>query len=434
MKKVFIKSSIHGDLYFRSVYDYFDGPKLFSVISNRGKFLLVYWIDEDEDDYTWVAIDISKTKLLALEKKAIDIFSILNEKEEKIYYRIVTPFNKNNIPYIESIVGDIRNEIMMPDKGIFISMVENYLADAEFNEIIESGIMHADYSLHIDRPKTSKALIDFSSISPVFETFNELFKDFISIFDIHDKLLPVSGKPGSFIVDFNSNKFNLIESHLKELTHRIINRVEIGTFIKQNKIPLQPLEKLFTHISNQNLIIDMSNKNSDEEFLKIRKVDADFYLKEISKLTSLDLSSAQVPQADTFSRIFNLVENIWKNGYLDKEATGLSARHIAYYEDAANILGFISDAGIVTSVGQQMILASDDSKLSIAAKCFENSHCGWTWVMWSEVENISQIKPETAKRFLDECALTLSEETKLRRSRTLKTWCNLLQEHYKDWT
>jgi len=81
-----------------------------------------------------------------------------------------------------------------------------------------------------------------------------------------------------------------------------------------------------------------------------------------------------------------------------------------------------------------MILASDDSKLSIAAKCFENSHCGWTWVMWSEVENISQIKPETAKRFLDECALTLSEETKLRRSRTLKTWCNLLQEHYKDWT
>lgn len=433
MKKVFIKSSIHGDLYFRSVYDYFDGPKLFSVISNRGKLLLVYWIDEDDDDYTWVAIDINRSRLLALEKKSIDIFSILNEKEDKIYYRIVTPFNKNLPTRIESVVGKISDEIMMPDRGIHISMVENYLADIEFNEIIEAGIMHADYSLHIDRPKGSKSPIDFSSISPVFETMNELFKDFISLFDLHDKLLPVSGKPGSFIVDFNSNKFNLIEDNLKELTNRIIRRVSIGPFIKENKIPLQALEKLFTHISNFNLVIDLSNKNTEDQFMKISKIDADFYLKEISRLSSLDLSSWQVPQADTFNRIFNLVENVWRNGFLDREATGLSDRHIAYYEDAAILLGFISDTGTVTSVGQQMILASDEVKFSIAAKCFENSHCGWTWVMWSEVENISQINPETAKKFLDECALTLSEETKKRRSRTLKTWCNSLQQHYKNW-
>jgi len=433
MKKVFIKSSIHGDLYFRSIYDYFDGPKLFSVISSRGKFLLVYWIDEDDDDYTWVAIDITKSRLLALERKALDIYSALNEKEDKTYFKILTPFDKRKPATIETIVGDISSEIIMPDRGIHISMVENHLAEVEFNEIIEAGILHADYSLHIDRPKASRSLIDFTSIAPIFDTLNELLNDFISSFKIHDKLLPVSGKPGSFIVDFNSSKFNLIEGNLKELTNRMKMRVAIGSFIKEKKIPLQALEKLFTHISNKNLIIDLSNKNSEDEFLKISKLDADFYLKEINRLSSLDLSSWQVPQADTLTRVFSLVENIWKNGFLDRVATGLSDRHIAYYEDAANILGFISDSGTVTSIGQQMILASDDAKLSITAKCFENSHCGWTWIMWSEVENISQVNPDTAKKFLDECAVTLSETTKQRRSRTLKTWCNYLQEHYKNW-
>ncbi len=49
MKKLFTHTPIHGDLYFKSIYNYFDGPKLFSVVSKREKYLLVYWIDDDDN-------------------------------------------------------------------------------------------------------------------------------------------------------------------------------------------------------------------------------------------------------------------------------------------------------------------------------------------------------------------------------------------------
>lgn len=85
MKKIFAHSPMHGELYFKSIYDYFDGPKLFSVITKRGEILLVYWTDESENSYSWVAFPISKSKLLAFEAKSIDIYNIL-EKKMKDYF------------------------------------------------------------------------------------------------------------------------------------------------------------------------------------------------------------------------------------------------------------------------------------------------------------------------------------------------------------
>ncbi|MFQ6285528.1 DUF6575 domain-containing protein [Yersinia enterocolitica] len=433
MKKIFTKSSIHGDLFFKSIYDYFDGPKLFSVMTNRGKLLLVYWIDEDDDSYTWIALDITKSRLIEFESKKLDINWILSNKQDKFFYKITTPFNKKEHPTIRTIVGDIDSEIIMPDKGIFISMVEALLDKNDINEILDEMGAFADYSLHIDRPKDSKAKIDFKDVSPVFDTLDELLANSISAFKMQDKLIPVSARPGSFIVDFNSSKFNMIERPLSELTIMIKARNPIGNFIKKNKIPLQALEKLFLHVSNENLVIDIKNINSNIDFLKINKLDSDHYLKEISKLSACDLNSWQVPQADTLCKVFELVNNIWSNGFLDRSTIGLSDRHIRYYNDAARLLGFISATGSITSLGQQLVSASKDVMLSITAKCFENSHCGWTWIVWSGVSNFSEIDPTTAEKFLGECAITLSDSTIKRRSRTLRKWCNDLQEHYKTW-
>lgn len=127
------------------------------------------------------------------------------------------------------------------------------------------------------------------------------------------------------------------------------------------------------------------------------------------------------------------MESIWNNGFLIKEDVKLSDRHALYYTDAAKILGFISESGSVTSIGQQLVLSSNDKKLSITAQCFENSRCGWAWVKWSNVDNITQINPDSANKFLDECALTLSEATKYRRARTLRTWCKALKTSYRVW-
>lgn len=433
MKKIFAHSPIHGELYFKSIYDYFDGPKLFSLVTRRGDTLLAYWTDESDYSYSWVLVSITKSKLLAFEAKTIDIYSILDDKDDKHFFLMETPFKKGSYATAKCKVGDIRDFILMPDKGLKISFLEKIITDEEILEIKKISLLEADYSIHIDKPKSSKVLIDFGMISPVFKAIDDLYTQFIASMKLHDKLLPVCGRPGSFILDFNSNKFNLIEGELQNLSDLIKNRRDINDFITQRKIPSQSLEVLFNQIANDDLVIDLSNKNSSTEFFKINKTDAEFYLKKLKKLTSLDINSRQAPQADTLSTIFSVVENIWKNGFLIKEEVQLSDRHASYYTDAAKILGFISETGSITAIGQQLILSSDERKMSIAAQCFENSHCGWTWVTWSQVDNIKNIKPNSAKEFLDECAPTLSESTKARRARTLKTWCKSLQTSYRNW-
>lgn len=433
MKKIFIDSPIHGPLYFKSIYEYFDGPKLFSAVTNSGKFLLVYWIDEDDDSYSWIAINISKHKLLELEAKKKDIFTVLSHKDIKTYFSITTYFSKGISTSVELKIGKISDSILMPDRGIFISQVEQVIADDEINSIFEHCSTFSDYSVHIDKPKTSTSIIDFRKISPVFDFIDELNSAFIAPLKLHDKLIPGLGRKGSFILDFNSDNFSLLEEKLTHLCLLMKNRRSIEGFVNDNKVPPQPLEKLLQHISNENLIIDLLNKNTNEKFLILDKSDADFYLKELQKITTLDLTSKQVPQADSLNTVFEMVDNIWQDGFIDRTRFKLDDRHILYYSEAAKILGFLNDTGSVTSLGQQLILAPEEAKLTIAAKCFENSHCGWAWITWSEVENFKELKPETAQKFLEECSSNLSESTRGRRARTLRSWCKTLQDSYRSW-
>jgi hypothetical protein len=351
MKKIFAHSPVHGDLYFKSIYDYFDGPKLFSVITKRGDILLAYWTDESDYSYSWVLISLSKSKLLAFEDKKIDIYSILANKEDKHFFLMETPFKKGSVATSICKVGNIKDFILMPDPGLKISFLDKIITDNEILELKQENILSADYSIHIDKPKNSKSLIDFGMISPIFKALDDLYTQFIASMKLNDKLLPVCGRPGSFILDFNSNKFNLIENELHQLSELMKNRRDINSFIIESKIPPQSLEALFNHIVSDDLVIYLSNKNSSCEFFKANKNDAEFYLKQLNKITSKDINSSQAPQADTLEKIFSTVENIWENGFLVRDEVNLSERHAYYYTDAAKILGFLSETGSVTSIG-----------------------------------------------------------------------------------
>lgn len=433
MKKLFINSNVHGELYYKNIYEYFDGPKIFSVISSSSKLFLVYWIDEDDDGYKWIYFEIQRSKLLALESKKIDINHVLNHRVNDIFFESFTPFSKRAKKTIKGMIGKISDYIIMPDLGLTVSFCDAVLLPEEEADILESNVLGTDYSIHIDVPKTSSRKIDFNCISPVFNFLAELFSDYLYIFKSHDKLVPMLGKPGSFILDFNSDKFNLIESHLSNLSDLMKERKDISDYINKNRIPVQPLEKLLNHISDEDLVLDIKNQHSSEQFYLLNKSVADFYLKELKELAIYDLKSSQVPQADTLENIYEVVENIWENGFLDRKSLSLSDRHALYYREAATILGFITNTGTVTSTGQQLLLSPDDSKTSITARAFENSHCGWTWIIWSGVDNLGQVKANSAKDFLDACAKTLSESTKIRRARTLRNWCKEMQVSYQPW-
>lgn len=433
MKKIFTKTDVHGELFFNVIYDYFDGPKLFSLIDSKGDYFLGYWIDESDDRLSWILISITKNRLLKFESKEFDIFDALDKKEEPLFYVVDTFYKKPFFSQTLTFVGNVKEKIEMPDKGLKISFTNKVISDQEVKEIKECNALFADYSIHVDKPVKSRAKIDFRVALPSFDIIEEFYTEFLSSFKLQDKLIPVAGKPGSFILDFNAKKFSLAEPVLLKLFELIKNRKDVSELIKIEKVPTQALEKLFNHIIENDIIIDITNKHSDKNIIKITKNDAEFYIKKLNKLAQLNVTSHQVPQADTLLKIYAIVDNVWQNGFLDKETVDLSSRHIAYYSDAAKILGLISNTNSITSIGQQLVLSEINKKHSIAAQCFENSHCGWTWVIWSEVTSIYDVNPETAREFLDSCAPTLSQKTRERRARTLRTWCKELKAHYRKW-
>lgn len=434
MKNIFSKTNVHGMLYYNAIYDYFDGPKLFSAIDARGKLHIVYWIDEDDEKLSWVIFPISKYRLSKLEKKVIDIFSALNEKEGDVFHITDTFFNRKETSDTLTYIGNINDKIVMPDNGLFISFIDKVITSAELKEITLQKETLTDYAIHVDKPaKKTKSKIDFKAALPSFFIVEEFYSEFLSFFKIQDKLYPVTGKPGSFTLEFNSDKFSLIEGALSRLFSLIKNRSDIITYIKNNNIPTQALEKLLNHIIDNDLIIDITNKHSDSEIIKLDKNDAEFYIKTVNKLTKLNVTSQQVPQADTLDKIFKMAININEHGFLNRETVDLSERHILYYLDACKILGFVSESNSITSIGQQIALSGPEQRLAIAAKCFESSHCGWSWIIWSQAKKLTDLSPSTAKDFLDECAPTLSYSTRDRRARTLRTWCEELKSHYQEW-
>lgn len=432
MKNIFTHTSVHGNLYYNAIYDFFDGPKLFSVIDARGDYHISYWINEDDEKLSWVIFPVSKSILGKLEKKDIDIFSLLEKKESKVFYITDTYFNHKKSDTL-TYIGDIKEKIVMPDIGLPISFIEQVITKEEVREITYQKENLADYSIHVDKPVKSKAKIDFKAALPSFFIVDEFYSEFLSFFKLKDKLYPVTGKPGSFILDFNSDKFSLIENVLSGLFELIKNRADLNNYIKENKIPTQALEKLFNHVIESDLIIDITNKHSDIKVIQIDKNDAEFYIKKINILNKINVTSWQVPQADTLDKIFEITENINQNGFLNRDAVELSERHILYYLEACKILGLVSPSNSVTAIGQQLSVSDQKRKLSIAAKCFENSHCGWAWIVWSKVTKLTDIDTSTAEQFLNECAPTLSNSTKIRRARTLRNWCETLKENYQEW-
>ena len=48
-----------GTLHMVEVYDFYDGPRLFSCASETGSLYLGYWADQDERGDAWIYVNVS---------------------------------------------------------------------------------------------------------------------------------------------------------------------------------------------------------------------------------------------------------------------------------------------------------------------------------------------------------------------------------------
>lgn len=429
MKNLFLKDTRYGSLYIKNIYEFFEEPRFFSVSNEVGGLFIVYWIGDDDDYDKWFIIPISKDRLEHLERKRIDINAALTYQEQRVYYQVNIPYDGSVEPeFFKLESASIAETIKLPKSGLYISGVTPVLETGKFG----AEVKFSTHEIHIEKSSSGTAPLVLSGVSKVFEKFNDLYNSILKAVDQKDSMTPISGRPGSFALSFQAEKLESFEPLLNGLSSLILKKLDIIPYIKSNAIDIQMVTALFQSVIDTSTTMELKSNTTDDVVFLLRKSDAELYIGGLARLASEYVGGYQVPQANIITKVFKIVQLKYEDKYLDITTTGLDERHVQYYIHAAKILGFLTEGGSVTALGQQLSEAADETKLKIAARSFEASHCGWAWVMWSNAKNLSGLTADTAEAFLKDKCLSLSAKTIRRRASTLRQWCEALQSSYQE--
>ncbi|MGJ3436308.1 DUF6575 domain-containing protein [Serratia sp. Je.1.23.a] len=430
MSNLFLSDTRFGSLYIKNIYEFFEEPRFFSVSNEVGGLFVVYWIGDDDDYDKWFLIPISKDRLEHLERKRIDIHAVLSYQEQRSYYQVNIPYDDSEeTEFLPRESQSIATTIKLPKPGLFISGVTPVLDTGKLG----AEVQFSTHEIHIERSaKSNKEPLVLNGVSKVFEKFNDLYNSILEAAGKVDVMTPISGRPGSFALSFQAEKLEHFEPLFKGLNDLILYKRDIIPYIKNNNIDVHMIEALFQSVIETSTTMELKSNSTDDLIFVLSKPNALIYINGLAKLASEFVGGYQVPQANIIEQVFKIVELKYKDEYLNLESTGLDERHILYYIHAAKILGFLNSNGSIAALGQQLAESSSESRLKIAARSFEASHCGWAWIRWSNAKNLKGVQAETAETFLMEKCLSLSTTTMKRRASTLRQWCEAFQPVYQE--
>lgn len=132
-----------------------------------------------------------------------------------------------------------------------------------------------------------------------------------------------------------------------------------------------------------------------------------------------------VPQAPELDRVIALVRHIHAGGDRRGAPTQFGRRDVAYYSQAARILGLLDSANAVTETATQLLVLRGEARRRKLAELFAGSACGTAWLRWSNVDSLNKINAATAPDFLRECS-NLALNTYKHRAGTLRRWMHYL--------
>jgi len=411
-----------------NVYEFYEQPRLFSLENEVGSCFVAYWLEETESYEGWLIIPISRLRLNRFENRDIDIRDLLLKQEQPNFFKLDVIFDT----YVEKWASLTKSDLekyKLPREGLFISEV----TPAGLRASNESQMIIATHEVRISKTvKDSSPRLD--QVTKIFDNLSSLYKSFLDSINIKSGgIEPISARPGSFILSFSAEHMNEFNEVFGELVTKMHRREEIHSFMQKKEIDIRAFVALLNSVLQESSNFEVKDNTTQETVIRISKADAAFYLPQLTRVASQYITSYQVPQANDINKIFLLVKLSWEGKEITPANLNTEQRHVAYYKHATRLLGLFESNGTMTAVGQQVAEASDERRLTILAKCFEASYCGWAWVLWSHAENLMGVNPETAADFLRENCPSLSENTAIRRSSTLRKWCEEFQKNYPKW-
>lgn len=409
-----------GKLKVLAEYVVYDCPRTFIARCKTGK-VFVHWVDELDDADVWFYVKVTDSEQENIENGRIQLRDVFCFKD---VFEVTTPYDETKKVKERFIPKDAVDFDYLPCEGIVLSKDdehgfhldekndESFLSYKKFHEIrIYQGKKH--------KP------VPWSGAQPILSAWGAICESIISSSSANDDeyFYPRLAKVGSYQQQFEA-------SHNEEIISKIIevskilqsNAVDKGDRIKNLGIDPVLIESLMKSLEDSKLKLDLiSHSGGVVSTLDFK--DFNDSSQKISEYNQKYISSAIIPQADEVERIIRLVELKANGGVFNYETESITYRQVSYYQTAARILGYIKRNGTVTPAGYKLsTMGSERLKLLDLMEKFELTDCGWAWMKCCGVDKIIDIDTGTAKNFLLEYSVGLSENTAIRRARTLERW------------
>jgi hypothetical protein len=121
MNTILPNSKLTGVLKLQEVFDFYDGPKLFTCSNAVGQRFLGYWIGSDDVGDSYWLISISKERSLMIRSGGISLLTAITDPELGYLFRCVVHF-ADEITDIEVILPAQVERDLLPDSDEFIKL------------------------------------------------------------------------------------------------------------------------------------------------------------------------------------------------------------------------------------------------------------------------------------------------------------------------
>lgn len=223
-----------GKVIILDVFEYIDGPKVFSCKNKKGQIFIVNWIDTSSTNDTWFYALISMKNLKLLKQRKLSLRHVTLNPKNQTLFEVITPIkgygdviiNLKNINTIE--------EEDLPD-------IDSYLQNHEV--IVSESIVEIKNEKELEQNFGKKVIYQFNraNIDKKIENFHSTDKEIIQK---TNKKLPTKGNIKAIsrteqrdVVDLS---FNVRESHQNEIDVYSLGKALIYT---QDLVNFLTLEK-----------------------------------------------------------------------------------------------------------------------------------------------------------------------------------------------
>ena len=133
MRSIFARIKGIGELAYEKIYGFYDEPLLFSCMSLTGSIYLVLRLSDEVP--TWLAIEISKSRLCMLENNDMETYRAFSEPENGYLYRL---YGDQILLDTELLVPEELTSEMLPYPGEYL----DYHGESEQNRE-DIGVVYA---------------------------------------------------------------------------------------------------------------------------------------------------------------------------------------------------------------------------------------------------------------------------------------------------